>query len=114
MSDIAEVMKLFPGNWAIGKNSGAITEFQDLGSNQLGINLRRDPTKAGKSSHCAKEFGFVDMFASTPANTDIVYENAGETIKFSAGAKNFTATVDQISIHRTGAHARIVVSGIKP
>ncbi len=113
MPSVKEVAELAGGgDWSMGgKDKGVITELQDLGE-QLGLNLKRDKKKAVNGKHCATEFGFGTLFDSAKINDNIVSKSHG-TVKFSAGAQKFTADVDQIAIHKAGAHARIIVSKIR-
>jgi hypothetical protein len=109
MGKVADVCRLVPGDWSIGnKDKGTVTEFQDL-TGELGLNLKR-LRKEIKGRHVAVEFGFETIFSDAPLNQNIVDTRRGDTVKFAAGPKKLTGTVKQISIHKAGKHARIVIS----
>ncbi|MCJ8325238.1 MAG: hypothetical protein HRU29_11505 [Rhizobiales bacterium] len=108
MTKVAKIAALGFGTWSIGKSDGGTATFQDLGQ-QLGLNLNR-VGKDIKGRHVASEFGFGTLFSSWPQNKHIVDDKRGDTIKIVAGTKKITAIVDQISIHKAGGHARIMIS----
>lgn len=109
MGKVKDVFNKGAMTWKISsQDHGKVKELQDLGS-ELGVNLSR-VNNGINGRHVACEFGFGSMYSSEKSNANIVDNNPSCSVELTLiGMAKIKAPIHQISIHKAGAHARIVL-----